>query len=93
MRSARGLHWIRKPLPTHVAPGLVADIASVTNVSSLLARSIVLRGGTTVEAAQQFLEPSWDHILPPGRMHGMPAADKRLREVVACPATLFNLVD
>ena len=90
-RSVKGLQWILKPLPSHVPPGLVGDVANASAISEVLARSVILRGGTSIDAAQQFLEPSWDHVLPPDRMHGMLAADERLREVFSPqPPELVN---
>jgi len=58
------------------------DFAEKTQLSPTIARLLVTRGITSVEAAQRFLNPSLDHLHSPYKMSGMTAAVERVRAAI-----------
>ena len=61
-------------------PGVVAALASATNLPRPLAALLVQRGFTTVDAARNFLRPSLDQLTDPLRLKDM---DRAVDAIVA----------
>ena len=61
----------------------VKKLAAELNVQPLIAALLITRGYDTVEKAQQFLNPSPEHLHEPFLMHGMREAVDRIKLAVA----------
>jgi len=76
----RKYRWVRRPLPD---PNAVATLmAAARYLPEPLARVLVARGITTVEAARAFFRPSLDQLHDPFLMADMEAAARRLARAI-----------
>ncbi len=76
----RKYRWVRRPLPD---PNAVATLmAAARNLPEPLARVLVARGITTVEAARAFFRPALEQLHDPFLMADMEAAARRLARAI-----------
>ncbi|AEN74463.1 single-stranded-DNA-specific exonuclease RecJ [Rhodothermus marinus SG0.5JP17-172] len=76
----RKYRWVRRPLPD---PNAVATLmAAARYLPEPLARVLVARGITTVEAARAFFRPALDQLHDPFLMADMEAAARRLARAI-----------
>ncbi|ACY49440.1 single-stranded-DNA-specific exonuclease RecJ [Rhodothermus marinus] len=76
----RKYRWVRRPLPD---PSAVATLmAAARYLPEPLARVLVARGITTVEAARAFFRPELDQLHDPFLMADMEAAARRLARAI-----------
>ncbi len=76
----RKYRWVRRPLPD---PNAVATLmAAARNLPEPLARVLVARGITTVEAARAFFRPALNQLHDPFLMADMEAAARRLARAI-----------
>lgn len=73
------MRWIIRTADTD----LTTELAASANIPELLARLLVMRGITTADAAQRFLNPSLQHLHSPFLMLGMAAAVERLERAIS----------
>ncbi|BBM70898.1 single-stranded-DNA-specific exonuclease RecJ [Rhodothermus marinus] len=76
----RKYRWVRRPLPD---PNAVATLMAAAHyLPEPLARVLVARGITTVEAARAFFRPALDQLHDPFLMADMEAAARRLARAI-----------
>ena len=62
--------------------GQVSRLASELNVAPLIAALLISRGYADGEAAHEFLNPSFEQIHDPNRLHGMGKSVRRILKAV-----------